>query len=62
MAPHRLEGPNHNTTFYAVFTVFTVLSTTSLALRFYSRRIKHVSLFLEDYLATAAWARTQATS
>lgn len=52
-----MESPtaNHNSEIIAVVIVMPVLALFALLLRLVSRRLKHIKLYYDDYLAIAAW-------
>ena len=49
---------NHNAQLIAVPAVFVTLSLVALMLRIYSRRLKRVPLYYDDYFAIGSWVRT----
>ena len=48
---------NHDAEIIAIVAVFLAFSLVALVLRLMSRRLKHVKLYYDDYLAIGAWVR-----
>lgn len=50
-----LSTTNYKSKIIAVVIILPLLSLLVLMLRLVSRRLKHVKLYYDDYLATTAW-------